>query len=441
MMVGALATIIGGGYALSLGASGSLETAEFLCGLLAFYMAGMLGGGLVIDRRDKELNKAIAAHLAPKRKLVKKYNDVIDMLEASYLNEREWVINEKVYQKKELRKKFRHLYSENFFDYRNELEQLDRQPHEEAPRMHKYKTFWKIVFMVGIILNVGSCCYTAGVIGQQTDMPDTVTSSERSTETDEPIEWNADNVPMPHLTDGSRYVSNPDGVVTAHTEQLLNEWLRRFDDSLQIESAMVIVNHVENGDVFSVAQNLFDKYKIGKDDRGMVILLAYEDHQVRTHTGRALEANLTDVECSRLQQTYAVPFMKSDQPDSGMLYLTEAIYNTLKKKDLPLTWEQQNEDVADELAGLLMFFFMMFFVWIISGVYLYKRYHGPGFKNALKPNPFIDPTEMLIAAGSFGGSHRSGGGFGGGGFGGGGFGGGGGFSGGSSGGGGATSSW
>jgi uncharacterized membrane protein YgcG len=144
-----------------------------------------------------------------------------------------------------------------------------------------------------------------------------------------------------------------------------------------------------------------------------------------------LEADLTDVECSRLQQDYAIPFLKAEQPDSAMLYLTEAIYNTLKNKDLPQTWEAPANLDADELSGLVMLYMMMLMAWPLLGFYLKRRYSGKGL-NFLSPNPFYKMPIIIVGGGGGGGSFGGGGGF---------SGGGGGFSGGSSGGGGATSSW
>lgn len=233
---------------------------------------------------------------------------------------------------------------------------------------------------------------------------------------------------MPHLTDGSRYVSNPDQVINTHTEQLLNKMLKRMDDSLQVESAMIIVNHIENEDIFRFAQDIFDRYHVGKDDRGLVIVLAYGDRKVRTHTGRSLEGYLTDLECSRLQQTYAIPFMKAEQPDSGMLYLTESIYNTLRGKDLPQTEAQRIESEVDTAVGFVALYLYLFGLWSILIAYLINRYYGPQGRNLLRANPFVDTPVVIVSGGGIGG-RGFGGGMGGG------------FSGGSSGGGGATSRW
>ena len=428
-MVGALASIIGGGMAFSWGSSGTTEAAEMILGLMMFYLLGPVGLGLFFDHKNAELGRLLDEKIATQKKLVRKHNEVTRMLRESYEQEKMRLSFFANSLEEALRQRYERLYKQNVQEYQQEVKLLDKDKTTDGPKIRIFKKYWKTIIVAGIVLNIASCCYTAGVASQH--ISDPVAQASAPVPSEETPVWTADNVPMPHLNDGSRYVSNPDGVVSQNTEQLLDQWLKLLDDSLQIESAMIIVNHVDNGDVFTFAQDLFDKYKIGKDDRGMVIVLAYQDHKVRTHTGRALEADLTDIECSRLQQTYAIPFMKSEQPDSGMLYLTEAIYNTLKNKDLPQTWEAPANLDADELSGLVMLYMMMLMAWPLLGFYLKRRYSGKGL-NFLSPNPFYKMPIIIVGGGGGGGSFGGGGGF---------SGGGGGFSGGSSGGGGATSSW
>lgn len=144
--------------------------------------------------------------------------------------------------------------------------------------------------------------------------------------------WTAEEIDLPHLHDGRRYTSNPDHVVSENTVAIVDSTMKRMDDELGIESAVVVVNHIANDDPFRFAQDLFDLHGIGRDDRGLVLVLAYGDHSVRTHTGYALEADLTDAESSRLQNDYLIPWMREEQPDSGLISLTEALYQTLRAK-------------------------------------------------------------------------------------------------------------
>ncbi len=431
-MICALACIIGGGAAVTAGANGgTVETAAFLLQTFCLIFIPVAIGGLVIDlKQNKDFDKRQLERKNQLSRIAVKYNNVIELLKTNYSLEKKSLGLFDEDERDELRKSFEHKYEENRRAYENERLQFLNSTKASTSSSRKFKEYWKAFIVISFLTQLMACGYTFGSISTETEqpLPKPVVSKKDS----EPVAWNAENIPMPHLTDGSRYVSNPDNVVSENTERLLNTWLKRFDDSLQIESAMIIVNHVENEDPFRIAQDIFDRYKVGKNDRGMVIVLAYEDHQIRTHTGRSLEADLTDIECFRLQQDYAIPCMKAEQPDSGILYLTEAIYNTLQKKELPKTYIQQQEERDDELAGILAAFMFVFGMWLILIGYLYSRYNENIGRQFLRPNPFIK-TSVIVAVGRLSGGRP--GGFGGGGS----FGGG--FSGGSSGGGGATSSW
>lgn len=418
--------------------SGSLATVETLFTWFCAIFGSLTTAGIIIDRKS---NKELTTNLLVRKKelslIAKKYNDVTTLLENQYQLEKDAVGLFGSHQKEQLRQHYERLYYQNKAEYDRECKQLKAQGQQDTPVSRRFKSFWITFITIGLICQTAACSYTFGTADklQSAATPQkAVASTPVNGTTTEAISWNAETVPMPHLTHGNRYVSNPDQVVSSHTVQTLDGILKRMDDSLHIESAMVIVNHVENEDVFRMAQDLFDRYHIGKDDRGLVIVLAYGDHLVRTHTGRALEADLTDIECSRLQQTYAIPFMKAEQPDSGMIYLATALYNTLQGKDLPVSeyqrWESEAES-ANEYAALYMFLFV---AWVILAYYLYRRYNGTSSRHLLRGNPFAKAAPVIImGGGGFGGGR---GGFGGGG----GFSGGG-FSGGSSGGGGATSSW
>ena len=178
---------------------------------------------------------------------------------------------------------------------------------------------------------------------------------------------------------------------------------------------------------------------MGRRDRGLVIVVGYEDHAINMSPGRALEADLTDAECHRLEQQYVVPAMRAEKPDSGMVYLVDAVYATLQNKQLPqmsslLSKSEEDEDKALGVMSITSLFLM---AWCIYYLRKNKKYHWVGIAGAipLMSNPFVVESSSGFSGGG-------GGGFGGGGFssGGGGFSGGS-FGGGSFGGGGATSRW
>ena len=140
--------------------------------------------------------------------------------------------------------------------------------------------------------------------------------------------WTVDEIPMPHLEDGARYVSNPDELLSEETETAVNNVLRAIDDTFGIESAFVIVNHVENADPKAFAFQLGNKYGIGRDNRGVVFVLAYRDKRYFMAKGKALENELTDSICSIILDPM-IPILKEDNIDDSVLKMTSGLYYKL----------------------------------------------------------------------------------------------------------------
>ena len=240
--------------------------------------------------------------------------------------------------------------------------------------------------------------------------------------------WNADNIPIPYLKDSTQYVSNPDRILAASSVDRINSTLQRLRLSLGVESVVIVVNHIENDDPFRMAQDVGNKYGVGRQDRGLVVVVGYGDHSINISPGRALEADLTDAECYRLQQQYVIPAMRKDMPDSAMIYLTEAIYSTLQKKQLPQMSLYSASDAADdEMATTMGIYLLLFIAWCIFYLHLNRQYQWLAILGAttLLSNPFYRSSNSGFIIGGGGGGSFGGGGFSGGSFGGGSFGGGG----------------
>ena len=432
IMLGALAAIVGFFLPFNLGADKGI--AELLPYIYGGSFGALIASGLLSDQKNRSEQRRLTSER--KRTIAQmagKYNAVTCRLEASYESEKQsltgsgwsqWSFSpRKSASKESLRQEYENKYLNNKAAFDQERKAYESQWKSDTAKAFSFKRYWKWLITAGIAAQIFSCNYSIAA----EDTPD---EAQRTSvlEVSETKAWDAKSIPMPHLTDGSRYVSNPDGVVTPETELQLNVLLKKMDDSLNIESVVAIVNHVEDQDIFRFAQDIFDIYHIGKEDRGLVMVLAYEDHLFRTHTGRSLEADLTDAECSQLQREYLVPSMKAEMPDSGMLYLTQAMYNLLQGKEKPVMSSLVSRQQEDDNIGSMGFYFSMMIFWIIFALYIARRYGMLAVAVPLVANPFAKSQVYVSGGGFSGGSH--GGGFGGGGFGGG-----------SSGGGGATSSW
>lgn len=368
--------------------------------------------------------------------LTRQYNDVIRAMENSYkMENKSRVFLSSTKLKREYSKRYEALVSE----YRSSCRQVLDDCKRANPEWGKWRDRWPVIFVVCILFTFVGCTALVAMTDEST--PSTLTSldsSETMASEGSTTYWNADNIPIPYMQDSTQYVSNPDNVLSHDAVNRMNMTLQRLRIELGVQSVVIAVNHIENDDPFRMAQDVGNKYGVGYHDRGLVVVLGYLDHSINMSPGRSLEADLTDAECHRLEQQYVVPAMKAEMPDSGMIYLAEAVYATLQKKELPQMSTLSSQSGDDDLDdGLLAIFGIMFLVGIggtafflhLNGKYQWLRVVGAV---ALLPNPFYEEIVHISSGGGFGGFSGGGGG---GGFGGGSFGGG------SFGGGGATSRW
>jgi uncharacterized membrane protein YgcG len=221
---------------------------------------------------------------------------------------------------------------------------------------------WQWTSILAVLYCLAGCSLQFGM-----SVEETPSSQLHAAVDNEP--WSAENIPMPHLTDGEQYVSNPDSILSANTVDSLNKKMGLLDDSLGIETAVIVVNHIKDDDPYRFAQDVFKYYGVGRNDRGLVILLAYGDRAINMSTGVSLEADLTDAECGSLQRRYLIPYMKAEQPDSGMLSLADGLLALMFKKEMPpqatvSTLKSNDSDMGlNKESGYILFYMVMLAFW------------------------------------------------------------------------------
>ena len=263
------------------------------------------------------------------------------------------------------------------------------------------------------------------------------------------------DVPMVHLADRTRYVSNPDGILSKSTVASIDSLLFSLEEKTGIQALVAVLTGIEGGDCFDFAYRLGKENGIGQEgrDNGFVVLLSTDERCIQFATGYGLEGVLPDAICKRIQQRYMVEHFGHDNWDAGMLEGMRAVCGHL---------DGSMENVAGEDDGtvailifvaifILALLFILWLVWYTSRCPVCKKHkiqsvgsHVVGHENGYSivqttyrcqncGHTFTRTSHtpnnngrgrgggMIIGSGGFG----RGGGFSGGSFGGGGFGGGG----------------
>ena len=250
--------------------------------------------------------------------LTRQYNDVIRALESSYKMENK---SHALLSSYKLKRQYSKRYEALEREYRQKCNEVTTAYKRNNPEWAKWRNRWGIIFCLGIISLFIGCIGHLGTIADDYPAPAT---SQAVSQTDETY-WNADNIPIPYLQDSTQYVSNPDYVLQQQTVDRMNVTLKRLENELGIQSVFIVVNHIENDDPFRMAQDVGNKYGVGYQNRGLIVIVGYQDHSINMSPGRSLEGDLTDAECHRLEQQYVVPAMRAELPDSAKLYLAEAV--------------------------------------------------------------------------------------------------------------------
>ena len=177
------------------------------------------------------------------------------------------------------------------------------------------------------------------------------------------LDWDADNIPMVHLQDARRYVSDPDGIMSPAMRDSTDSYLRRLEKEAGIQTVFVIVSHVKNGDAFRVAEDIGNKYGVGdrKTRRGLVVVVAVDDKKYFIAPGNGLEGDLTDVDCDDIAQACIVRNMRAGDVDEAMLSTAKAVYNKFK------TGKTGIEGVSDDGVHdvVIVILFLVVFFWIV----------------------------------------------------------------------------
>ena len=145
--------------------------------------------------------------------------------------------------------------------------------------------------------------------------------------------YKVEDIPMVHLQDRTRYVSNPDGVLSEAAVAAMDTTLFALEQKTGIQTLVVAVRQIEGGDCFDFAYQLGEKNGVGQksEDNGLVILLVTEERCIQFVTGYGLEGILPDALCKRIQTRYMNPYLSKGDWDAGMVAGVRAVRQILDK--------------------------------------------------------------------------------------------------------------
>src|SRR5450631_4314885 len=139
----------------------------------------------------------------------------------------------------------------------------------------------------------------------------------------------------------TNYVNDFAGVLDADTQARLNDLCHQVEQKAAAQIAVVTVKSVDGQDVVSYAVALYQQWGIGTKgkDRGVLILLATNDHKYWTTVGYGLEEILPDGKVGGFGREM-VPLLKSGDFARAVTLITARVASVIAQ-DAGVTLENQ----------------------------------------------------------------------------------------------------
>lgn len=144
------------------------------------------------------------------------------------------------------------------------------------------------------------------------------------------------DIPNVHKANRTRYVTNPDGVLSRQAEERLDSLLGAVWQATSAEVVVVAVDSIEGADIDSFATELFSLWGIGKkdNDNGLLILISRGDRRATLRTGYGLEGALPDAVCGRIIRGDMAPRFREGDYDGGTLAAVGSVAGRLGAPDV-----------------------------------------------------------------------------------------------------------
>lgn len=183
--------------------------------------------------------------------------------------------------------------------------------------------------------------------------------------------YTVDNIPKIHLSDKTRYVCDPEHILSSQATDSIDRLLYRLEQRTSIETVVAVLPSIGNVDCFDFSHQLLNSWGVGKKDKdnGLVILLVTDQRCIHFYTGYGLEGDLPDAICKRIQVQKMIPYLKNSNWSDGMLAGVRAVYEKLDSS-MPNDLKENPSDSPGVWSTILAY---LLFPLAIIGFFIYIK--------------------------------------------------------------------
>lgn len=129
----------------------------------------------------------------------------------------------------------------------------------------------------------------------------------------------------------SQRVHDEAKVLAQSTVDQLELQLKEYEDSTSNQIAILIINSLDGDVLEEYSLRVAEKWQLGnkKNDNGVLLLIAVDDHKMRIEVGQGLEGVLTDAHCNRIIRNEMAPNFRRGDYDTGVKAAIDSIIRAI----------------------------------------------------------------------------------------------------------------
>lgn len=213
--------------------------------------------------------------------------------------------------------------------------------------------------------------------------------------------YTVDQIPNVHVSDSTKFVSNPDGILSPETVASLNANIRRVWNQTSTEFVVVVVDQIDSDYIDGFATELFSKWKIGKrdNDNGVLFLVVKDMRRAVIRTGYGTEGVLPDIICGQILRNDVFPYFKEGNYNQGVIAGVDQIDKILSNPEYAAELKSKYANNAREDAEEMDFWtFMLCYLgfFILLSLFLYLIIYSIYSKHKDMPSQSYSSLKKMV---------------------------------------------
>lgn len=172
----------------------------------------------------------------------------------------------------------------------------------------------------------------------------------------------------PYTINSSKYVSDIFDYITEAEEDTINKIAARLNHEVNLQYAVAIIDSLDlSNTIETFANDLYNKWGLGNNDRGLLLVICMANNQWRFETGYGIEGELPDALLNYLGRNSINPKFAEGKFGEGIRDVTNNVFDYLTKHELAdeTIYETGDDEFFESVITFVIFFVYILFACIM----------------------------------------------------------------------------